>query len=58
MQRLLWTARSLCNFVRDLAKKGPKVCRTVVGKLRRGMGYNLSWYGLQSAGQRQDPKRQ
>src|SRR5262249_55386181 len=41
MQPLLWTSRSLRNLVRDLAKKGHKVCPTVVGDLRRSMGYSL-----------------
>ncbi len=41
MQPLLWTTRSLRNLVRELAKKGHKVCPTVVGALLRGMGYRL-----------------
>jgi hypothetical protein len=41
MQPLLWTSRSLRNLVRDLAKKGHKVCPTVVGDLLRSMGYSL-----------------
>src|SRR5262245_28267126 len=41
MQPLLWTSRSLRNLVKELAKKGHKVCPTVVGNLLRGMGYNL-----------------
>ena len=41
MQPLLWTSRSLRNRVRDLAKKGHKVCPTVVGDLLRSMGYSL-----------------
>jgi hypothetical protein len=41
MQPLLWTSRSLRNLVRDLAKKGHKVCPTVVGDLLRSMGYRL-----------------
>jgi hypothetical protein len=41
MQPLLWTTRSLRNLVKELAKKGHKVCPTVVGNLLRGMGYSL-----------------
>lgn len=41
MQPLLWTSRSLRNLVNELAKKGHKVCPTVVGELLRGMGYSL-----------------
>jgi hypothetical protein len=41
MQPLLWTTRSLRNLVKELAKKGHKVCATVVGNLLRGMGYSL-----------------
>jgi Rhodopirellula transposase DDE domain len=41
MQPLLWTTRSLRNLVEALAKKGHKVCPTVVGDLLRGMGYSL-----------------
>jgi hypothetical protein len=41
MQPLLWTTRSLRNLVKALAKKGHKVCPTVVGKLLHGMGYSL-----------------
>jgi hypothetical protein len=41
MQPLLWTTRSLRNLARALAKKGHKVCPTVVGDLLRGMGYSL-----------------
>ncbi len=41
MQPLLWTTRSLRNLVNGLAKKGHKVCPTVVGDLLRGMGYSL-----------------
>jgi Rhodopirellula transposase DDE domain len=41
MQPLLWTTRSLRNLVKELAKKGHKVCPTVVGDLLRGMGYSL-----------------
>jgi Rhodopirellula transposase DDE domain len=41
MQLLLWTTRSLRNLVKELAKKGHKVCPTVVGNLLRGMGYSL-----------------
>jgi hypothetical protein len=37
----LWTTRSLRNLARALAKKGHKVCPTVVGDLLRGMGYSL-----------------
>src|SRR5215510_3106858 len=50
MQPLLWTSRSLRNLVRDLAKKGHKVCPTVVGDLLRSMGYSLQ-------DQPQDPGR-
>src|SRR5271165_4350002 len=39
MRPLLWTTRSLRNLVKELAKKGHKVCPTVVGDLLRGMGY-------------------
>src|SRR5271165_451471 len=41
MRPLLWTTRSLRNLVKELAKKGHKVCPTVVGDLLRGMGYSL-----------------
>jgi len=41
MQPLLWTIRSLRNLVKELAKRGHKVCPTVVGDLLRGMGYSL-----------------
>jgi hypothetical protein len=41
MQPLLWTTRSLRTLVKELAKKGHKVCPTVVGDLLRGMGYSL-----------------
>ena len=41
MQPLLWTSRSLRNLVKELAKKGHKVCPTVVGNLLRDMGYSL-----------------
>ena len=41
MQPLLWTTRSLSNLVAELAKRGHKVCPTVVGDLLRGMGYSL-----------------
>ena len=41
MQPLLWTTRSLRNLVNGLAKKGHKVCPTVVGHLLRDMGYSL-----------------
>jgi Rhodopirellula transposase DDE domain len=38
---LLWTTRSLNNLVKELTKKGHRVCPTVVGDLLRGMGYSL-----------------
>jgi hypothetical protein len=41
MQPLLWTSRSLRKLVKQLAKKGHKVCPTVVGNLLRDMGYSL-----------------
>ncbi len=41
MQPLLWTTRSLRNLVEALAKKGHRVCPTVVGDLLRDMGYSL-----------------
>src|SRR5215216_5456028 len=41
MQPLLWTTRSLRNLAKELAKKGHRVCPTVVGNLLRGMGYSL-----------------
>jgi transposase len=41
MQPLLWTTRSLRNLVKELRKKGHKVCPTVVGDLLRRMGYSL-----------------
>ena len=41
MQPLLWTTRSLRNLVKELGKKGHKVCPTVVGDLLRRMGYSL-----------------
>jgi transposase len=40
-QALLWTTRSLRNLVKELGKKGHKVCPTVVGDLLRRMGYSL-----------------
>ena len=40
-QPLLWTTRSLRNVAQELAKKGHKVCPTVVGDLLRDMGYRL-----------------
>jgi hypothetical protein len=40
-QPLLWTTRSLRNLAQELAKKGHKVCPTVVGDLLRDMGYSL-----------------
>ena len=39
--RLLWTTRSLRNLAQELAKKGHKVCPTVVGELLRDTGYSL-----------------
>jgi Rhodopirellula transposase DDE domain len=41
MQPLLWTTRSLRSLVKELAKRGHKVCPTVVGDLLRGLGYSL-----------------
>ena len=41
MRPLLWTTRSLRNLVKELAKKGHKVCPMVVGDLLRDMGYSL-----------------
>ena len=41
MRSLLWTCRSLRNLVKELAKKGHKVCPTVVGNPLRDMGYSL-----------------
>ena len=41
MRPLLWTCRSLRNLVKELAKKGHKVCPTVVGGLLHGMAYSL-----------------
>ena len=41
MQPLLWTTRSLRNLAKELAKKGHKVCLTVVGDLLRSLGYSL-----------------
>src|SRR5262245_44961456 len=41
MQLLRWTSRSLRNLVKDLAKKGHQVSRTVVGDLLRELGYSL-----------------
>jgi Rhodopirellula transposase DDE domain len=41
MQPLLWTTRSLRKLVKELAKRGHKVCPTVVGDLLRGMGYSI-----------------
>ena len=41
MQPLLWTARSLRNLAKELARKGHRVCPTVVGGLLRSMGYSL-----------------
>src|SRR5262249_48633233 len=40
-QPLLWTTRSLRNLVKELGKKGHKVCPTVVGDLLHRMGYSL-----------------
>src|SRR6266508_863195 len=47
MRPLLWTSRSLRSLVKELAKKGHKVCPSVVGDLLRS-------HGLQFAGQQQD----
>jgi len=41
MRPLLWTSRSLRNLAKELAKKGHKVCPTVVGNLLRELGYSL-----------------
>jgi transposase len=41
MRPLLWTCRSLRNLVEELAKKGHKVCPTVVGESLHDMGYSL-----------------
>ena len=41
MQPLLWTARSLRTLAKELARKGHRVCPTVVGGLLRSMGYSL-----------------
>src|SRR5262245_3084538 len=41
MRPLLWTTRSLRNLVKELEKKGHKVCATVVSNLLRDMGYSL-----------------
>ncbi len=41
MRPLLWTSRSLRSLVKELAKKGHKVCPSVVGDLLRSMGYSL-----------------
>src|SRR5215813_11823041 len=41
MQLLRWTSRSLRNLVKELAKKGHQVSRTVVGDLLRELGYSL-----------------
>ena len=41
MRSQLWTCRSLRNLVNELAKKGHKVCPTVVGDLLRSLGYSL-----------------
>lgn len=41
MQPLRWTSHSLRNLVKDLAKKGHQVSRTVVGNLLRELGYSL-----------------
>jgi hypothetical protein len=41
MRPLLWTCRSLRNLAKELARKGHKVCPTVVADLLRGMGYSL-----------------
>jgi Rhodopirellula transposase DDE domain len=41
MRPLLWTCRSLRNLAKELARKGHKVCPTVVAGLLRGMGYSL-----------------
>jgi len=40
-QPLLWTTCSLRHLAQELAKKGHKVCPTVVGDLLRDMGYSL-----------------
>jgi transposase len=40
-QPLLWTTRSLRSLVKELGKRGHKVCPTVVGDLLRRMGYSL-----------------
>jgi hypothetical protein len=40
-QPLSWTTRSLRNLVKELGKKGHKVCPTVVGDLLRRMVYRL-----------------
>lgn len=39
-QPLSWTSRSLRDLVSELAKKGHKVCPTVVGDLLRSLGYS------------------
>jgi hypothetical protein len=41
MQPLLWTCRSLCNLVKELAKNGHEVSPPIVGNLLRDMGYSL-----------------
>src|SRR6516164_9451107 len=41
MQPLLWTSRSLRNLVKELEKKGQKVCPRVFGNLLRARGYSL-----------------
>ena len=41
MRPIFWTCRSLRNLVKELGKKGHKVCPTVVGNLLRGMDYSL-----------------
>ena len=41
MRPLLWTSLSLRNLAKELAKKGHKVCPTVVGNLLRELGYSL-----------------
>jgi hypothetical protein len=64
MQPLLWTARSLCNLTRELAKKGHKVCptrlrgithlrraaeRSIAGLLRQ-VGRAISAFSLDDCG--------
>ena len=41
MRPIFWTCRSLRNLVKELGKKGHKVCPTVVGNLLREMDYSL-----------------